>query len=222
MRPESQMQTELIFYTPLSVATQAIRTCWQSFEKGGCYTKPTDNLVDSDIALIERIVKKYKHESTIEHLNYTFGIKGISRACLQEVARHRMASYSVKSTRYTLKELKDEESFTDFDNEYDFRRASKYLVWTGNRNVDITSFFSLEDLRDNIQSGISNDIAKYSLPESYKVSFVMTINARSLKNFLHLRTNKAALWEIRQLAYSLFETLPDKHKFIFEDAIYEE
>jgi thymidylate synthase (FAD) len=222
MRPEPQMQTELIFYTPLSVATQAIRTCWQSFEKGGCYTKPTDNLVDSDIALIERIVKKYKHESTIEHLNYTFGIEGISRACLQEVARHRMASYSVKRTRYTIKELKDEESFTDFDNEYDFRRASKYLVWTGNRNVDITSFFSLEDLRDNIQSGISNDIAKYSLPESYKVSLVMTINARSLKNFLHLRTNKAALWEIRQLAYSLFETLPYEHKFIFEDAIYEE
>ena len=222
MNKETQSKTTLLFHTPLSIAVQAIRTCWQSFDKGGCYTHPTDDLEESDIKLIERIVKKYKHESTIEHISYNFGIDGISRACLQEIARHRMASYSVKSTRYTLKELKGEEEFTDFDNEYDYNRASKYLVWTGNRNVDITSFFALEDLRHNINDGISNDLAKYSLPEAYKVSLVMTMNARSLKNFLHLRTNKAALWEIRQLAYGLFDALPQKHKFIFEDAIYEE
>jgi thymidylate synthase (FAD) len=222
MNIDPQLKVNLLYYTPLSVGVQAIRTCWQSFDKGGCYTEPTDNIVEADIALIERIVTKYKHESTIEHLNYNFAVSGISRACLQELARHRHQSLSVKSTRYTLKELKGEESFTDFDNEYDYKRASKYLVWTGNRNVDITSYFALEDLRDNIKSGISNDLAKYSLPESYKVDLVTTMNARSLKNFLYLRTNKAALWEIRQLAYSMYNSLPEKHRFIYEDVIYDE
>jgi thymidylate synthase (FAD) len=217
------MEIKLLFYTPLSIGVQAIRTCWQSFDKGGCYTTPTDEITDADVKLIERIVKKYKHESTIEHINYNFAIEGISRACLQEVSRHRMSSFSVKSTRYTLKELKDEEPFTDFDNEYDYKRANKYLVWTGNRNVDIVSFFALEDLRDNIVSGISNDIAKYSLPESYKVSLVISMNARSLRNFLHLRTSKAALWEIRQLAFSIYENLPEQHrKLLFNDCIYHE
>jgi len=218
MKP--QHQVVLLHHTPLSVAVQAIRTCWQSFDKGGCYPVPTDHLEEKDIDLLNRIVKKFKHESTIEHVNYNFAIDGISRACLQELARHRHQSLSVKSTRYTLKELKKEDPFNDFDHQPDFERASKYLVWTGNRNVDITSFFNLEDLRSNIAEGISNDLAKYSLPEAYKVSLVSTMNARALRNFLHLRTSKAALWEIRQLAFSLYDSLPVEHQLLFDDQIY--
>jgi hypothetical protein len=55
----------------------------------------------------DRVGNKYRHASILEHVTYNFSIEGISRACLQELARHRMASLSVKSTRYTLKELKD-------------------------------------------------------------------------------------------------------------------
>jgi thymidylate synthase (FAD) len=43
-----------------------------------------------------------------------------------------------------------------------------------------------------------------------------------LQNFLALRTNKAALWEIRELAYAVYDAIPSKHKFIFEDSIYKE
>ncbi len=67
------------------------------------------HLIDKDKELINRVGNKFKHSSTLEHLNYTFYIQGISRACLQEVARHRHTSPSVKSTRYTLKELKNDE-----------------------------------------------------------------------------------------------------------------
>jgi len=177
---------------------------------------------EADKALIDRVGNKFKHASTLEHLYYNFHIEGISRACLQEVARHRMTSPSVKSTRYTLKELKSEEPFNDFNNEIDFKRASKYIVWTGVHNVDITIFFQLEDLRTLIAEGISNDKAKYALPEAYKTEMAWSINARSLQNFLALRTNKAALWEIRELAYALFEALPEEHKFIFKDCLWQE
>jgi thymidylate synthase (FAD) len=177
---------------------------------------------EADRALIDRVGNKMKHASTLEHLYYNFHISGISRACLQELARHRIASLSVKSTRYTLKELKEELPFNDFSNELDYKRASKYVVWTGVHNVDITVFFMLEDLRALIKEGISNDKAKYALPESYKTELAWSINARSLQNFLALRTNKAALWEIRELAYAVYEAIPEKHKFIFEDSIYKE
>ena len=40
------------------------------------------------------------HESPIEHISFTFGIEGISRACSHQLVRHRMASYSQKSQRY--------------------------------------------------------------------------------------------------------------------------
>ncbi len=130
-----------------------------------------------------------------------------------------MASLSVKSTRYTLKELKSENEFNDFNNEFDFRRASKYLKWTGTSKVDSSTFYALEDLRKIIVDGTSNDIAKYAIPENYKTELAWTINARSLQNFLELRTSKAALEEIRDLANLIYERIPEDHQYLFTDSI---
>ena len=202
------MNVTLLHYTPLPIAAHAIRTCWQSFDKG-------DAGGEKDKELIDRVGNKYKHASTLEHLVYTFYIQGISRALLQELARHRMASLSVKSTRYTLKELKNAQPFR----EDDFEGASRYIVLTGNEMVDRASIKALNELQKILQAGISNDIAKYCLPECYKTELTWTINARSLQNFLSLRSSKSALWEIRRLAYKIFEALPDEHKYLFEECI---
>ena len=180
------MKVTLLHHTSLEICAHAIRTCWQSFDK-------SDNGGEKDRELIDRVGNKYKHASTLEHLVYTFYIQGISRALLQELARHRMASLSVKSTRYTLKELKNEEPFE----ENDFERAKKYLVLTGNEMVDSMSIKALNNLQKVLKEGISNDIAKYCLPECYKTELTWTINARSLQNFWALRSSKSAIWEIR-------------------------
>lgn len=205
------MQITLLFHTPLSVCSHATRTCWQSFDKGDCGG-------EKDKELIDRVGNKFKHASTLEHLNYTFYIQGISRACLQEVARHRHTSPSVKSTRYTLKELRNENEFK----ENDFENAKRYLVLTGNEIVDNASIKALENLRLILQNSISLDIAKYCLPESYKTELTLTINARSLQNFISLRSSKSALWEIRNLANALFDALPSDHKFIFEHCLHKD
>ncbi len=202
------MKVTLLHHTPLPVAAHAIRTCWQSFDK-------SDDGGPKDQELIDRVGNKYKHASTLEHLVYTFYIQGISRALLQELARHRMASLSVKSTRYTLKELKNAEPFGDED----FEAASKYIVLTGNEMVDRASIKALNELQRVLQAGISNDIAKYCLPECYKTELTWTINARSLQNFLALRSSKSALWEIRKLAYAIFDALPEDHKYLYEPYI---
>jgi thymidylate synthase (FAD) len=74
----------------------------------------------------------------------------------------------------------------------------------------------LEDLRMLVQEGISNDLTKYAMPESYKTSLVWTINARALRNFLELRSKKSALWEIQEVANNIYNSLPDAHKFLYE------
>ena len=122
-----------------------------------------------------------------------------------------MTSLSVKSTRYTLKELKSEEPFALND----FKRAEQYIVLTNNTNVDNASISALNNLRNVLVEGTSNDIAKYCLPEAYKTSLAWTLNARSLQNFLTLRSSKAALWEIRNLASAIYLSLPEDHKFLF-------
>ncbi len=205
------MKVTLKHYTPLDVCAHAIRTCWQSFDK-------SDDGGEKDKALIDRVGNKYKHASTLEHLVYTFYIQGISRALLQELARHRMASLSVKSTRYTLKELKAIEPF-ELD---DFEGASQFIVLTGNEAVDRCSIIALNNLQALLKQGISNDIAKYALVESYKTELTWTINARSLQNFLTLRSSKSALWEIRELAKAIFNTLPEDHKYIFNECMSQE
>ena len=206
------MEIHLIHATPLVVASQAIRQCWQSQDKSD---SEDGECGPNDRALIDRIGNQFKHSSTLEHISYNFEIEGISRALLQELARHRIASYSVKSTRYTLKELKDEQPF----NLDDLERASKFIVLTGNSLVDSASVQALDNLRLLLVAGVSNDKAKYALPEAYKTSLAWTINARSLQNFLSLRTSKAALWEIRYLALAVFKVLPEDHKYLFEGQV---
>ena len=99
-------------------------------------------------------------------------------------------------------------------------RASKYIVLTGDEDVDNMSILALENVRRMVQEGKPNDIAKYCMPEAYKTSLVMTINARALQNFLELRSSKQALMEIQKLARAIYEVLPENHKFLF-DYIYE-
>jgi len=196
------MKVKLLHNTPLEVADIAISKC---------YDKEPYKDVTKQQSRINRVANVSKHSSTIEHLVYSFDIEGISRAVLQELARHRIASYTVKSTRYTLKELKDEESISE--NKY------KYIVKTKNEEVNRSNLGSLFALQNILQDGVPNDIAKYCLPEAYRTALVMTINARALQNFLALRTDSHALWEIQDLARAMYDVIPNEHRFLFEEVV---
>ncbi len=246
------MNIKLLHSTPLHLAAYGARTCWDSTCKSDtdiqarCFE--CDELYDPFLAecpfcehenthhnemvcgekdkeLIDRVGNKFKHQSVLEHVSYTFSIKGVSRALLQELSRHRLSSPSVRSTRYTLKVLKTEEPFCTYGIDAgslyltitDIQRecANKYLVFTGKESVDVKSICALEMLRQEIVSGTSNDLAKYCLPEAFKTELQFTINMRSLQNFLSLRSDKSALWEIRELSHALHDSLPEEHKYMF-------
>ena len=99
------MTVNLLHSTPLSYVAHGMRMSHDNHDKSdsnGYVIGP------KDLALIDRVGNKLKHASTLEPLQYIFDIDGISRACLQELARHRIASLTVKSTRYTLNELRSE------------------------------------------------------------------------------------------------------------------
>lgn len=205
-------KVKLLSYTPLEVINTAIRTCWDSHDK-------SDNLGEKDLDLMKRVIMQYSHGSIAEHCVFNFFIQGISRLNLMELTRHRLASYSVKSTRYTLKELRNESEFTIKDKE----RASKYINLTDNNNVDECSIQALENVRrlvnNAVNYNVTQDLIKYALPECYKTDLTFSINVRSLRNLLKLRTSKSAHFEIRNLAYKLYEALPEEFKFLFADVI---
>jgi len=252
------MQVILLHSTPLWINAHGARTCWDSSDKSDTIDMNVcadceyqtdlddDDILEcpmcgssfftqkticgpADMELIDRVGNKFRHASILEHVSYNFSIEEVSRALLQELARHRIASLSVKSTRYTLKELKEEESFVRGINgyhEYDIERAKKYLVFPPHaQQYDLVwqcQVRQLDMLRELLSNGKdSNDVLKYCLVESYKTSLTWSINMRSLQNFLSLRSDKSALWEIQNLAHAIYNALPSDHRYLYENHIKE-
>lgn len=139
------------------------------------------------------------HTSVAEHVSATFSIEGISRSCLAQLTRHRMASFSVMSQRYCEIEGDDwyvmPQSFTDNGEEVLFEAAMDR---------------SKRDYLHAIDKGIKPEDARFLLPEATKTSLIMTINVRSMMNFLSLRLDKSAQWEIRELANAMVHALKEK------------
>ena len=71
-------------------------------------------------------------------------------------------------------------------------------------HVPITFVEHMERCGDAYQSaldaGIKPEDARYLLPEATKTNLVMTMNLREFESFYKLRSDKAAQWEIRELA----------------------
>ncbi len=208
------MKVTLLHHSPLWLASHAIRMSHDTHDKSDTvltFPNPVSSCGDKDKELIERIGNKFKHKSVLEHLVYWFDIDGISRACLQELARHRTARLTVKSTRYTLKELKNNESL--------FADRNKYLISTANDVINSWNLKQLLNLQVALKHNVSNDIAKYCLPEAFKTRLQWQCDGRNLQCFLELRTSKDALWEIRELAKNIFEALPEEHKYLYKDYV---
>ena len=153
---------------------------------GMCYGKPTPSP--------ERVRRcaKAGHMSVFEHASATFKIEGISRACLAQLTRHRIASYSVTSQRYCEVGGGDwcviPPGIVGTDAESRFRAQASDAMWS---------------YQAAIGEGMKPEDARYLLPEATKTSLVMTINARSLQNLFTLRLDSHAQWEIRELAVTI-------------------
>ena len=96
------MEVTLIAHTPnpeRTVATAA-KLCYSP-----CSIEETKNKLDEkSTSTFIKMLAEIGHESPLEHVSFTFGIEGVSRAFLAQITRHRIASYSVQSQRYVKKE----------------------------------------------------------------------------------------------------------------------
>lgn len=215
--------------SPLSIVISAIRKCYESESRSDSCVNDFGSFIlgPKDEELLRRVIDS-AHGSVLEHCYFTFDIDGISRGCLQELARHRISSFSIRSTRYTLGKIKDEPTIPDpMDDDWtyeDHELIKKYLVllpevpeidkFLKGTFVNVSAIRSLKEVQRLAREGVPNDQLKYALPESYKTSLIWTINARSLRNFLELRLDKRAHWEIRKLAEIILATIPDTHKIL--------
>lgn len=164
--------------------------------------------------LFNHIVKS-GHTSTLEHINFTFTVEGVSRALLAQLTRHRQLSFSVQSQRYN-KFSSDSRSggfdyvvpeILDYQHErfesYDEEKYTK--EW--NKTVEANEVF--ESLMHEIQCaydelvelGIPQEDARSVLPNAATCNLVTSGNLRAWLEFYKKRKKgEGAQAEIAELA----------------------
>ena len=167
-----------------------------------CHANTDREFIPAEV--LGRIIKA-GHESVLEHINLTYSIKGISRALLQEIARHRHISLSVESTRHTLKKYLDRVMYLYAMIPAKYHTALQDFLYTAKGSPEL-----------------SNDELKYYVPEFWPVNLVLTSNIRELRHILDLRTAPAALKEFRLLARAIYEAVPEQFKYLLKDCVHEE
>lgn len=205
------MKVTILAHTPEpeKIAATAAKLCYSSSDIGSLKDGLTDEKTESFIDMLVSI----GHESVMEHVSFTFGIEGISRACSHQLVRHRIASYSQKSQRYV-----NENGF-DFitppaisenpEAKAEYDRMIREITESYEKIADILT----EDQKNKLlKEGadektasskarkLANEDARFILPNACETKIVVTMNVRSLFNFFRHRCCNRAQWEIRAVA----------------------
>lgn len=147
----------------------------------------------SSLGFIEFLMRN-RHGSPFEHAVFTFLVKA-PIFVWREIMRHRIASYNEESGRY--KELAAEFYLCPVDRKLvQFGKAGAYQFEHGaddQRALVVNEMVrrSMEgyaSYRRMLEAGIAREVARMVLPLNIFSSAYITINARSLMNFLSLRT----------------------------------
>lgn len=159
---------------------------------------------EEDQKLIRELRDK-GHWSPFEFAEAIFFVKGVSRSCLAQLTRHRLASYMVRSMRY-LKQEPEEVVVPESIQEKDF--TDEYLE-------KINSVYNL--YQKMVEAGVPKEDARFLLPIGSETSLFIRTNFREFRHIIDLRGSKEAQWEIRELAESFLEQLSKVAPTVFED-----
>ncbi|HBK85316.1 MAG TPA: FAD-dependent thymidylate synthase [Firmicutes bacterium] len=198
------MEVSLIGHTPdpeLTVAAAA-RLCYSPDQ----VSQLLEGLTLTRARKLITKLQKMGHFSPFEHASFTFGIAGVSRSLSHQLVRHRIASYSQQSQRYVK-----------------FEDLAVVVPPTIAAKPEAQEKFTaaMEVIRDAYQALLGlvpAEDARYVLPNASQTNLVMTMNARSLRNFFALRCCARAQWEIRELAWRMLDLVQAVAPTLFADA----
>ncbi len=158
----------------------------------------------SDAKLIRRLID-LGHESVLEFASATFLLEGLSRACANQLTRHRLASFVQESMRYV--DVSDRE----------FVWPEK--LWGSPLRPRVEQLFAEAKAIYNqaLKQGIPKEDARYVLPLGMETRLVVGANFREWRHILKLRTAPDAQWEIRHVCREVLRILAHHAPTVFAD-----
>ena len=194
--PAGKMKISLLHHTPNpdeSVALAA-RVCYAPGD--------LEELTHSVMTAARRreflaMLLRRGHHTPLEHVSFTFGVEGVSRACSHQLVRHRIASFSQQSQRYVEMRDASRDSFVVPPGIAADPAAEK--LFREQMQAARSGYAALRAL------GVAREDARYVLPSATETALVVTMNARALLNLFALRLCRRAQWEIRTVAERMLE-----------------
>ena len=169
------------------------------------------NITDDSAEKFIRNLIKRGHESVLEHFSCTFKII-CDRGVMAELTRHRLASFTIESTRF------NDYSSKKFGNELTVIRP---CFWAEETNAYHWWEFDMEEIEKTYLNWREEEVppeqVRAILPNSLKTEIIMTCNLREWRHILKLRTAKDAHPQMRQVAEIILDALKRKLPVIFED-----
>jgi thymidylate synthase (FAD) len=150
---------------------------------------------DRDRGLINYLMRD-RHGSPFEHNSMTFYVQA-PIFVFREFMRHRIASYNEESGRY--RELRPvfyvpgpERNLVQVGKPgaYDFLPGSAEQTALVDEEVRAVATHAFESYQRMLEAGVAREVARIVLPLTIYSSMYVTVNARSLMNFLSLRTKR--------------------------------
>jgi thymidylate synthase (FAD) len=197
-----------------TVAEFAGRVCYRSWEPG---LNPNVTKVRTDQReYFENVLRSF-HGSVLEHVNYSFAFRNVSRVFTHELVRHRAGSaFSQESLRYVR--------LTDIG----FRvppalepvrdQVVNLVEQLEEFQVTAAEALGLED--DGVPFHIKKEVTsalRRLAPLGLSTDIIWTANARTLRHVIEMRTAAGAEEELRLVFAKVAQIMKDEAPGLFQD-----
>jgi thymidylate synthase (FAD) len=191
-------------------AAEAARTSYQQ----GTVKRGTDG----DLI---RYLDRHDHGTPFEFVTFKFHCQMPIFVARQWI-RHRMCGFNEMSGRYSLMPLMfytpEQEHFAG-QSQSNKQGRSELLAGGYDRHVEKWERLRVElsqHYQEMTDTDVARELARIDLPLSTYTNWYWVINARSLFNFLRLRCDEHAQWEIRQYARTIAGMLQHAWPILFQ------
>jgi thymidylate synthase (FAD) len=190
------------------------RMCYRSWEPG---LNPNVTRIRTDQKEYFANVLRSAHGSVLEHANYSFAFRDVSRVFTHELIRHRAGSaFSQESLRYVrltdigfrvppaLEPLRDQViSLVETLEEFQLNAAEQLDIDSGEMPFHVKKEIT-SALRRLAPTGLSTDI-------------LWTANIRTLRHVIEMRTAPGAEEELRSVFHLVAEIMKSEAPSLFQD-----
>ncbi|HVC38397.1 MAG TPA: FAD-dependent thymidylate synthase [Candidatus Dormibacteraeota bacterium] len=190
------------------------RACYRSWEPG---LNPNVSRVRADPRVYLENILKSAHGSVLEHANYTFALRNVSRVATHEIVRHRAgAAYSQESLRYVrlvdigfrippaLEPLR-QQCVELVERLEEFQLGAAKALRVDEQGVPF-----------HVKKEVTSALRRLA-PIGVSTDLIMTMNLRTLRHVVEMRTDPGAEEELRLIFRRIGEIMKEEASGVFQD-----